>query len=91
MELSVTDVPTQMAVEPEIVAPAGAGCAQGALVGLAGGRTRTVTVSAGLPNVPSLTLSENTRSVRTEGAVNDGVAVAAPASVTACPPVCVQA
>ena len=72
-------------------APGGAGCTQGALDGLAGGRTRTVTASATLSCVPSLTVSENTRSVRTEGAVKDGAAEAASSSATVSPAVCVQA
>ena len=59
--------------------PAGAGCVHGALDGFGGGRTRTVAVSAALSATPSLTTSVNTRSVRTEGAVNDGAVVVAPA------------
>ena len=74
--------------------PAGAGCAHGALDGFAGGRTRTVTVSATLSCDPSLTLSENTRSSRTEGAVKVGDAEfhddpGASVSVDP-PPVCLQ-
>ena len=73
---------------------AGFGCAHGALVGFGPGRTRTVTVSAILSRTASLTTSVttsvNTRSVRTDGAVNLGDAVAAPLSVTDTPPVCAQ-
>ena len=61
------------------------GCAQGAELGLSGGRTVTVTVSGSLSLVPSLTTSWKTRSVlspRGEGAVKVGVAVFAPVSVT---------
>ena len=67
------------------------GCTHGALDGFGGGRTRTVTVSATLSNCPSFTTSENTRSPSTDGAVNDGVAVFAPLSVTDAPEVCVHA
>ena len=74
-----------------VVKSSAVGCTHGALDGLGGGRTCTVTVSAVLSCAPSLTTSENTRSVRTVGAVKDGAAVAAPVSVTVSPPVCVQA
>ena len=91
MEVSVTPETTYwFSGMPAKVSSAGFGWAHGALDGLSGGRTRTVTVSATLSNCPSLTVSANTRSVRTEGAVRVGVAVVAPVSVTASPPVCVH-
>ena len=89
MELS-SEVTLSSREPPQNAVPAGAGCTQGALVGCGGGRTRTVTVSARLSPTPSLTTSENTRSVRTEGAVNDGVAVSAPLRVTDTPAACVH-
>ena len=56
------------------------------------GSTVTVTVSVRV-FVPSLTVSENVRAVelRTEGAMNAGVAEVASSSATFGPPVCVQA
>ena len=53
----------------------------------------TATVSASLDDVPSLTVSENVRSVEldTDGARNAGVAEVASSSATAGPPVCVHA
>ena len=92
MVLSVVSTTTNRSRAPGAwnEASAGFGCTHGALVGLSGGRTRTVTVSATLSNNPSLTTSENSRSVRTVGAVKVGVAVVAPLSVTVGPPVCVH-
>ena len=90
MELSAVAVTTN---RPVASVPA-VGCTHGALVGFGGGRTRTVTVSAALSFAPSLTTSVNTRSVRTDGAVNVGDAEFQDepgASVSAeLPPVCVQ-
>jgi len=56
------------------------------------GSTVTVTVSVWVL-VPSLTVSENVRSVEllTDGAMNAGVAEVASSSVTLGPPVCVHA
>ena len=56
------------------------------------GRTLTVTVSVSL-FVPSRTASENVRSVRlrTDGAMNAGVAEVGSSSATVGPAVCVQA
>ena len=56
------------------------------------GSTVTVTVSR-TNSVPSLTVSENVRSVElaTEGAMNAGVAEAASSSAAAGPAVCLQA
>ena len=60
---------------------------------ICGGCTVTVTESGGLEDVPSFTVSENTRFVAlgTPGGMNTGFAVRAPTSVTAGPPVCVHA
>jgi len=76
---------------PQYVVPAGAGCTQGAVDGFDGGRTRTVTVSGALSATPSLTVSANVRSVRTEGAVKVSSVVVAPLRVTGTPAVCFQA
>ena len=56
------------------------------------GSTVTVTVSVSV-FVPSRTVSENVRAVelRTDGAMNAGVAEVASTSATVVPPVCVQA
>ena len=67
------------------------GWGQGAMVGLSGGRTATETVSAVLELVPSFTTSENTRSLRTEGAVKLGIWAVVSSRVTVAPLVCVQA
>jgi len=90
MELSVTVSSKNQSPALSQFSSAGFGCTQGALDGLGGGRTRTVTVSAGL-SAPSLTVSENTRSVRTVGAVKVGACAVVLLSITVSPPVCVQA
>ena len=55
--------------------------------------TVTVTVSGALEDVPSFTVSENTKLVEplTAGATNTGFAELAPTSPTAGPPVCFHA
>jgi len=53
--------------------------------------TLTTTVSAGLVTEPSPTTRRKVSGPVTFGAVNVGLAVAAPLSVTLAPPVCVQA
>ena len=63
---------------------------QGGSSGLSGGRTNTETVSAVLKLVPSNTISENSRSVRTDGDVKLGFCAVALLSVTPTPPVWVQ-
>ena len=93
MTLSVVPVTTNSSVAVKLP-PGNVGCTHGALDGFGGGRTSTVTVSASLSSSPSSTVSENTRSSRNAGAVKVGDAEVHDdpgASVTAGPPVCVQA